>query len=199
MIGYDAAAWQKAPGGFIAPEGCFAEPDRAAQFMIREMFCIGHNIQSMVEYGCCDGRFIRWFRNAGYRGTYLGVDITPAFLHRARQDAPGEAFVHGDVQTFNVGQRQDLVFCANVLMHLPEPELAAKRLFDQSKRYVMLSVYGTDKEQTESFHDATFLNWRFPKDRVKSWIREGWHGGVFPIEPEWDPSARIYVLTAEKE
>lgn len=54
-------------------------------------------------------------------GSLAGMDISPNMLDRARARLPGAEFVQGDISSFDLGRRFDVIVCTyDVLNHLTE-------------------------------------------------------------------------------
>lgn len=193
MIEYDPQAWNRQPTGFIPREGERAVPDAPAKNLVEAVMAIPYEDRDMLlDVGCCDGRYLDWLRMRGFISTYVGVDITPAFLERARKNNPYDIFDIGDVRDLKFKDECfDVVMCPNVLMHLPDLTPMAE-LFRVSRRYVLISIYGADKENFAT-DDGAFLNRWYTKGAVLGHVPQGWVTDRFwDMKPEWSPSARIH-------
>ena len=123
---------------------------------------------TLLEIACADGWFIEKLRASGYPNAYLGVDITPNLIERAKRRMPYERFGIGDAMDLNNscldivnGESFSFVLCAGILMHLdnwPKAILEACRI---SSEYVMFSTYGTYNDRgtyrTDDFKNS-FIN-----------------------------------------
>jgi len=47
---------------------------------------------SILDYGCGIGDFIKWMKDKGWYGEYLGVDINPEFIKNAENTYPDNKF-----------------------------------------------------------------------------------------------------------
>ena len=124
---------------------------------------------SMLDIACADGWFIEKLREFGYSKCYLGVDITPNLISRAKERMPVEMFYEGNAMMLDFqGVRFDFVLCAGILMHIPDFKTAILEACRVSNKYVMFSTYGTYSERHSS-HDAKneFLNYFYTRDDIE--------------------------------
>lgn len=80
---------------------------------------------------------------------YVGVDITPEMLRRARRYYPEEEFILGDIRSLDLPSSSfDLVFCWSVLIHLPlnQFSLALKELSRVSSDRILFNFYILDRK-----------------------------------------------------
>lgn len=63
---------------------------------------------SILDVGCGFGVLVGWLEATGWRGGYLGVDVTPEFVAMARARHPGREFAVGDARLLAgvVGRRR---------------------------------------------------------------------------------------------
>jgi len=83
----------------------------------------------VLDVGCGTGRMSRLLARAGFRGTYVGVDINDRFF---RDDVGSEGFVrrfvHGDAHDLLESETYDLVFSNSALEHIPDDRRLLERL-----------------------------------------------------------------------
>jgi SAM-dependent methyltransferase len=73
---------------------------------------------SLLELGCGTGAVLRGLSAVG---SLAGLDISPKMLDIARARFPGAQFTQGDISSFDLGRRFDVVVCTyDVLNHLTE-------------------------------------------------------------------------------
>ena len=83
-----------------------AESERVAR-LLRE---VAPGARSVLDVGCGTGEHaVRLQRDHGYR--VHGVDIEPGFVELARGKLPEATFTVGDMASFDVGARFDVVMC----------------------------------------------------------------------------------------
>jgi SAM-dependent methyltransferase len=73
---------------------------------------------SLLELGCGTGAVLYGLSAVG---SLAGMDISPNMLDLARARLPGAEFMQGDISSFDLGRRFDVIVCTyDVLNHLPE-------------------------------------------------------------------------------
>lgn len=74
----------------------------------------------VLDVGCGTGRMSDLLERAGYRGTYVGVDIDDRFARDGGgTGAFARHFVHGDAHDLTEADSFDLVFSNSALEHIP--------------------------------------------------------------------------------
>lgn len=169
---YDPTAWER-QGGFrngLSPDQ-WHDYRRNVVSWIAEL-----KPESLLDVGFCASDWIRAHRAAGYEGTYTGVDVTPSCVEVARSEEPGEEFMVGDARKLEgVPDRgYECVVCSNVLMHLPELGPPMQELFRVARRYVVISLYGSDTTTQRHVYPGPFLVNRYTMEAVLAEVPEGW-------------------------
>ncbi|MCP3906376.1 MAG: class I SAM-dependent methyltransferase [Planctomycetes bacterium] len=90
----------------------------------------------VLDVGAGSGRWIRFFRERYAPATLMGIDYTAASVallerwHGGGDPATAPVFRHADITDpgIDLGAPYDLVNVANVLFHIPEPELFTRAL-----------------------------------------------------------------------
>lgn len=73
---------------------------------------------SLLELGCGTGAVLYGLSAVG---SLAGMDISPNMLDVARTRLPGAEFIQGDISSFDLGRRFDIIVCTyDVLNHLAE-------------------------------------------------------------------------------
>ncbi len=133
---------------------------------------------SMLDVGCLDGGNIQRLRQLGFRGAYLGIDITRSFNAKAQRRVPGERFQTGDVRAMDFGNDAfDLVLVSDVLLHLPDLAPPMQECFRVASNHLLLSIYGS-RTETFSRHGA-FLNTSYSRRDVERVVPGGWQVDEF--------------------
>ncbi len=131
-----------------------------------------NDCDSLLDIACADGWFIEHLRLSGYTQFYIGIDITPNLIERAKKRMPKEKFQIGDAMKISILNNSfDFVLCAGILMHLPDYKKAISEACRVSNKFVMFSTYGTYNAVAYSQHDARngFLNYFYTmKDITRS-------------------------------
>lgn len=85
------------------------------------MRCIeryGPAASSLLELGCGTGAVLNGLSAVG---SLAGMDISPDMLDIARARLPGVQFIQGDISSFDLGRKFDVIVCTyDVLNHLAE-------------------------------------------------------------------------------
>ena len=85
--------------------------------------------KSILDAGCGNGRLVRWLRENGFEGKYLGADSSKELIKLAQQNFPKEKFeVHNLLEPLAQDENCDAVFCVAVLHHLHSAEERLKVL-----------------------------------------------------------------------
>ena len=116
---------------------------------------------SVVDLACGDGAYTkRLARRVGDSGVVLALDLSSAFLDRARSGLEEDAlrdrtrFVQMDVEHSPVVEgNADLVWCAQSLYSLPDPSSAVRRMAALARPGGRIAVFESDE-----FHHVT-LPW----------------------------------------
>jgi SAM-dependent methyltransferase len=87
----------------------------------------------LLDVGCGNGYFTYYLDQIA---PTIGVDYAPAMLHLH----PGQQLAQASAFELPFASRTfDLVFCSNLLHHLPEPVEAVREMERVSRRYVVIS------------------------------------------------------------
>ena len=128
-----------------------------------------HGIQTVIEFGCGDGRQLA----LAHYPRYVGFDVSTQAVNLCRDRFMGDdskAFY--EVREYS-DQRADLTLSLDVIYHLVEDEVFEsymRRLFDASTRWVI--VYASDQEDTDRAEAAHVRHRKFTR-----WVeanRPGW-------------------------
>lgn len=100
---------------------------------------------TLFEVGCGDGHLSLFLAEKGY--SVCGGDVNPVLIAQANKDAAKENFLHAalfellDVYSYDFSVlTADMIFCCEVLEHLPDPVLALERIYDSEAKYFLFSV-----------------------------------------------------------
>lgn len=75
---------------------------------------------SVLDVGSGLGHLCDYLRDAGWKGTYTGIDINPDLIAAAQQRLPNDQFILGDILEDDLGQNFDYVFCGATIQHKPK-------------------------------------------------------------------------------
>jgi hypothetical protein len=127
-------------------------------------FINSHNIKSIIEYGCGDGNQLKLAKYP----SYLGFDISPVAISMCRNIFPSDSSKSFKLMNEYNGETAELTLSLDVIYHLIEDdvfELYMKRLFDSSKRFVIIYSNNTDKQEKDL---AKHVKYR----KFTKWIEE---------------------------
>jgi SAM-dependent methyltransferase len=175
QVEYDPGAWQKLDGEW---DNNFTKTGWLGYRLniVEWVLSLEGSHQEMLDTGCHIGHFIEELRRRGYSKRYVGLDITPQFVERAKARLPQERFEIGDVRELPFPDRSfDLVLCVGVLMHLPEVKSPLAEVFRIARKHVLLSTYGS-RTTTYSQHDTQkgFLNYFYAKSDILAEVPHDW-------------------------
>jgi SAM-dependent methyltransferase len=71
------------------------DSSREERFRLLDRLVLDDGVESVCELGCGYGAYLDHLRAAGYRGTYVGVDVTPAMIGAAIALHPDDRFEIG--------------------------------------------------------------------------------------------------------
>jgi SAM-dependent methyltransferase len=96
---------------------------------------------SVLDAGCGEGVVYRAMRQRGFAGSWSGCDFSAAAVTFAAGLSPEAQWRQASLFDLpDADNSVDMVFCSEVLEHLPEPEKALAELTRVSRRWLLLSV-----------------------------------------------------------
>lgn len=118
---------------------------------------------SLLDVGCFTGHL---YRHLGHKN-YMGVDIFPENIEKARRLSPEGEFICADLHDLE-GQ-WDVVWCCRVLIHIPDFEKAARKLLTLAKRLLILVVaVEADKLEIEEHREGKVYFRKFSAETLLS-------------------------------
>lgn len=160
----DQAFWQEhyAQGG----DSGSGSSGRLARFKaeVLNTFVADHDIGSVIEFGCGDGRQLEL---SSYPD-YLGLDVAPVAIDRCLQrfaDDPNKSFALYDPKRWrnNGWISADLAISLDVIFHLVEDESYEKYmndLFGAARKFVIIYASNTNAPHPEAYtRHHRFTDW----------------------------------------
>ena len=143
----------------------------------------------VLEIGCGSGRMTRLLAEAGYRGSYTGIDIDNRFDTSARAGHGFKThFIQRDALTADITHRLDLIVSMSVLEHIPNDARLIERLDGLLKPYgmqlhILPSTWGLFPYLWHGFrqYGAGAIAERFDNRRAVAYKL----GGVFSFTTHW--------------
>jgi SAM-dependent methyltransferase len=128
----------------------------------------------VLDAGCGTGEALAWLmRGVAPNGTVLGVDLSAAHVHAARQSQPPTVrVVQADFQKIPIAAGSiDLVWCVNAINHLRDPLLGVQRLAS------LLAPHGRVALGQSSFLPDMYFAWdsrleRLTNEAVRAYYRD---------------------------
>jgi tellurite methyltransferase len=115
-----------------------SKPTQLARDVVRLARSLPRLPRTLVDLGCGEGRDSIYFARQGYRA--LGVDISSVGVRKAARRASRLGlkvrFLVGDLRTYRLSRRADVVFCSGALNNLPGRIRASR--FDHFKANTVL-------------------------------------------------------------
>lgn len=153
--------------------------------------------ESMLECGCGVGSYSAVLQNLMASVQYVGVDVAPNQIDKAREMFPSACFIEASAEELPFADGDfDLVDLAAVIQHLPDYRKAIQEAVRVSKRYVLLHrlelttgetrewlnpAYGVELPTRELNADELLA---FCQECGLSWLGEKRWGG----ERQWNAS-----------
>jgi tellurite methyltransferase len=98
-----------------------SQPTRLARDVVRIARTLPRSPRTWVDLGSGEGRDSIYFARQGYRA--LGVDISSVGVQKAKRRASrlgvNVRFLVGDIRTYQLSHRVDVLFCSGALNNLP--------------------------------------------------------------------------------
>lgn len=160
MPDLDYKVWNRDPSveqrTFDRASGRLPEMESAKQLrdMLAEVYRPGMRI---LDVGCAAGHYYNSLRSIDHELEYIGVDATAEYINFAKvyfQNNPKTTFDIADIFDLprDFESSFDIVFCCNVLLHLPSIEVPLRNLIGASSRYVFVRSLISTNTHTSKFH-----------------------------------------------
>lgn len=141
----------------------------------------------VLDFGCAAGHFYNSLKKIDPNIDYTGFDATKPYIKFAKKNFKNNKLVKFDLQNiFSLSNKYynkfDIVFCSNVLHHLPSVDLALKNLLKASKKYCIIRTlignnthlskfYHTDKTNKKNILDSFQFQNTYSYNFIKKKIR----------------------------
>lgn len=178
--------------------------------LISEVYKPGMRI---LDVGCNVGHYLRGIRRLDPQVEYKGVDAYEYYVNQAKEfyakDAKASFEVKDVMKPIFPQDQYDIVYCCNVILHLPFFKKPVKNLIDSAKKYVFIRTtlgpittvvkrvdfnkFDEEGEPTDFIHENTY-NTEYFVDYVKSLGCD-----VEVIDDEYDPTVISKEYTTVKK
>lgn len=108
-------------------------------------YYLGRPIRNVLDVGCGEGAWFKPLRALRPQATYLGLDSSEYAIARWGRQRNLRLASFGDLGQLRLGERYDLIICADVMHYLRAPELrrGLDGIVDQLEGLAYLEVYTT--------------------------------------------------------
>lgn len=111
---------------------------------------------TILDVGCASGHYYNSLAVMDQNIQYAGIDATDDYIKFAKEHFKGNQntkFEQGDIFDGNFfgDEKFDIVFCANVILHLPEAYTPFQKLLDACKGTVFVRTLISDKTHLSRF------------------------------------------------
>jgi hypothetical protein len=137
-------------------------------------FVAGHDIKTVMEFGCGDGNLLKLL----HFPCYIGMDVSPAALKKCESIFKGDStrnFFLYDRECFPGPARMpfeeaELALSLDVIFHLLEDDVFEDhmfRLFAAATRFVIIYAWNVEGKQNKHVKHRKFSSW--VSRRIKGW------------------------------
>ena len=111
----------------------------------------------VLDFGCAAGHFYKSLRKIDNQILYTGFDVTKSYIDFAKKFYKKNDRIFFDTQNiFSLSRKYyknfDIVFCSNVLLHLPSIDLALKNLIKATKKYCIIRTLVSENTHLSKFY-----------------------------------------------
>ena len=117
----------------------------------------------ILDFGCAAGHFYTSLRKIDKEIDYTGFDVTKNYIKFAKKHFDKESNTKFDVQSlFSMSKKYynkfDIVFCSNVLHHLPSIDIPLKNIIKASKKYCIIRTLVSNNTHLARFYYDDTIN-----------------------------------------
>lgn len=108
--------------------------------------------ESVLDVGCASGHYLISIRNLNKISKYTGYDATKKYIQSAKKifnNDKNASFVNGDIYDLNL--KADIVFCCNVLHHLPDLKIPLNNLLKSFKKKLIVRTLISEKTHLSQY------------------------------------------------
>ena len=117
----------------------------------------------VLDFGCASGHFYLSLKKIDKDISYFGFDATKPYVRFAKKFFKNNPNTHFENQNiFSLPKKYfnkfDIVFCSNVLLHLPSIDLALKSLLSATKKYCFIRTLVSENTHLSKFYHSDKVN-----------------------------------------
>ena len=127
-------------------------PEMESAKQLRKILGNIHKDESVLDVGCASGHYLRSIRLINNDCIYTGVDATKKYIDNANiihKSDTNARFIEGDIYSLKL--KADIVFCCNVLLHLPDINLALVNLLNSFKKKLIVRTLLSEKTHLSQY------------------------------------------------
>ena len=110
---------------------------------------------TILDVGCAAGHYYKGLVRLDPALVYTGVDATMKYIEFARKHFKNNTntrFEYGDIfNLMDLTLKSDIVFCCNVLLHLPDFRIPVRNLLKVTKKHLFIRTLISDKTYLNKF------------------------------------------------
>mgnify|MGYP001422597069 CR=1 FL=1 len=111
----------------------------------------------ILDFGCAAGHFYLSLKKLDNKIHYYGFDTTKDYINYARKHFKNEKNTKFEVQSlFSMSKKYynkfDIVFCSNVLHHIPSIDIPLKNLIKATKKFCIIRTLVSDNTHLSRFY-----------------------------------------------
>jgi SAM-dependent methyltransferase len=107
---------------------------------IAKKLLAGLDFNNVLDVGCGEGSNLYFFKSLNINLKLSGVDISDQAIEQAKALIPEAELSELDIQKEKLDTKFDLVFCSDVLEHLPDDTSALKNIYDMTGKYCLAAT-----------------------------------------------------------
>lgn len=169
--------------------------------LIKDVYKSGMNV---LDVGCAAGHYYNGIKRIDEMIKYQGVDATSAYIKFAKKYFKGNPHVIFKVaDIYNLpkeySKQFDIVFCCNVILHLPSMKIPLQNLLEATKHYCFIRtlisnkthlsrlLYTDKRDENDEPTDYVYQN-TYSNDYVKEIISQKGNYNIDFLDDKFDAS-----------
>ena len=127
-------------------------PEMESAKQLRQILGNINKNESVLDVGCAAGHFLRSIRQLSADCSYTGIDATKKYIDSAlklHQSDSNAKFINGDIYSLKL--KADIVFCCNVLLHLPDLKTPLENLLNSFHRKLVVRTLLSERTHLSQY------------------------------------------------
>ena len=127
-------------------------PEMQSAIQLRDILSSIQTDASVMDVGCASGHYLRSIRQLSESCSYIGVDATPKYIESAKEIFKEDKLAEFEVQDiYELDKQADIVFCCNVLLHLPSIKLPLTNLLGSFNERLVIRTLISEKTHLSQY------------------------------------------------